>query len=112
MKKLFFALICTAIGFSASANNVTSKRDATTETKIEAAPTFKRNNSIETGRLSAEKLGFFRRQMNFTFTDACGKSYVVYVSGPSSASNYSLWETANIHFRGNVMADYWGCYRM
>lgn len=112
MKKLFFALICTAIGFSASANHLTSKREATIETKIEASTTFKRINSIEKGQLSAEKLGFFRRQMNFTFTDACGKSYVIYVSGPSSASNYSLWETANIHFRGNVMADYWGCYRM
>lgn len=112
MKKLFFALICTAIGFCAKANNLTSKENVTTETKIEAATTFKRSNSIETGQLSTEKLGFFRRQMSFTFTDACGKSYVVYVSGPSSASNYSLWQTANIHFRGNVMADYWGCYRM
>lgn len=112
MKKLFFALICTAIGFSASANNLTSKRGTTIETKIEASTTFKRNTSIENGPLSAEKLGLFRRQMNFTFTDACGKSYVVYVSGPSSASDYSLWQTANIHFRGNVMADYWGCYRM
>lgn len=112
MKKLFFALICTAIGFSASANDLTSGRAATTETKVEAATTSKGNNSIETGKLSTEKLGFFRRQMNFIFTDACGESYVIYVSGPSSASNYDLWKTANIHFRGNVMADYWGCYRM
>ncbi|WP_316795232.1 hypothetical protein [Pedobacter agri] len=109
MKKLFFALICTAIGFSASANDLTVRRS---ETKIAAATIFKKNTSIETEKLSVEKLGLFRRQMNFTFTDACGKSYVIYVSGPSSASNYSLWETANIHFRGNVMADYWGCYRM
>ncbi|RZK21479.1 MAG: hypothetical protein EOO86_00950 [Pedobacter sp.] len=111
MKKLFFALICTAIGFSASANDLTSGRYAT-EAKIEAVTTYKKTTSIETGKLSAEKLGFFRRQMNFIFTDACGDSYVVYVSGPSSASNYDLWKTANIHFRGKVMADYWGCYRL
>jgi len=112
MKKLFFALICTAIGFSASAKDLSVKKGLPAKTRVETSTTFKTANSIEKQNLPTAQLGFFRRQMNFTFTDSCGKSYTVYVSGPSSASNHSLWETAFIHFKGNVMADYWGCYRM
>lgn len=109
MKKLFFALICIAIGFSASANNLMPMKKMTTETKIEVATSLN-TNRVETESSARAASSLFRRQMHFTFTDSCGQAWTVYVSGPSSATNHSLWETAFIHFKGTVMSNYWGCY--
>lgn len=91
MKKLFFALICTAFGFTASANNSLPKNQTTTSTKLETVIGSRSVNTIENGNLTTEQLGLFRRQMNFVFTDACGKATRVYVSGASAASDHELW---------------------
>lgn len=110
MKKLFFALICTAIGFSASASDLSPKKP-TNETKIERASL--NTIRVETENSAIAKSSLFRRQMNFTFTDACGESWTVYVSGPSSESNYSLYLTAWSHFVEHTISvdNRTGCYQ-
>ncbi|GGE46850.1 hypothetical protein EV200_104303 [Pedobacter psychrotolerans] len=107
MKKLFFALICTAICFSASANDLTPKRESPTEAKVE---TLKKSGEVKTiivEQAGKEVSNLFRRQMNFTFTDACGTQTTIYVSGASSASNHSLWQFAWDHFKDNLIT---GCF--
>lgn len=98
MKKLLIALICTVIGFSASANDLTPKRGMPAEAKAEVVAPLN-TNRVETGNFAKSPMSLFRRQMNFTFTTACGYDIIVYVSGPSSASNLSLWQTAWAHFQ-------------
>lgn len=109
MKKLFFALICTVIGFSASASNLTPEKETPAVAKVETTTTFKAGKSIETVKLSEAQLGLFRRQMNFTFQDACGKGLTIYVSGASAASDRDLWKFAWDYFVNAIIHSDNGC---
>ncbi|PUZ24659.1 hypothetical protein GA0116948_105303 [Chitinophaga costaii] len=69
MKKLFFVLICTVVGLSASANSPKSKKNSIEPIKVEI------------GMRTTESA--FRIQKSFVFHDSCGQTITVYVSAPN-----------------------------
>ncbi|WP_131538034.1 hypothetical protein [Pedobacter nototheniae] len=108
MKHLFIALICTAIGFSASASDLTPKHNMLATVKT----TVKINDSqseIKASNSKNESLSLFRKQMVFTFHDDCGQQLTVWVSGPSAASFISMYDTA-LDYAANQMTAGHGCF--
>lgn len=58
MKKLCFALICTAVGFTASANDSLPKNHSTTSTKLETVIGSRSVNTIGTGKLIPVQINY------------------------------------------------------
>ncbi|CAH0226907.1 hypothetical protein SRABI27_02372 [Pedobacter sp. Bi27] len=106
MKKLLFALAFAVLGTGAYAKDLRLPVAKPNSANI-VVKNLPQPNKVEIGKIANEQLGLFRRQMNFTFTDACGAQTTIYVSGASSASNHSLWQFAWDYFKDNLIT---GCF--
>lgn len=93
MKHLLIALMCCFVVAGASAKSVIPKKAVYEVTKAVAKADIDKNE-IKVSTTQIKETSFFRRQMAFLMTDMCGDSWIVYVSGPSSASNTDLWGEA------------------
>lgn len=108
MKHLFIALICTAIGFSASASDLTPKNNVLTTVKT-AVKIENNKSEIKASTTKNESLSLYRKQMVFTFHDDCGQQLTVWVSGPSAATFISMYDTA-LTYAANQMVNCGGCF--
>jgi len=103
MKRIFIAIAFATIGLGAYANETTPVKSAVINTENTVSNTLKaESNSAKI------ELGQFRRQMNFTFTDSCGKRMTVYVSGGSALHDADFWYTAYTYAQGTMDAQ--GCF--
>jgi len=107
MKNLLIALICVFSGASAYATKVTPDKPSTTTTVVLGT---KKSNQITVSQQENKNIELFRRQMCFTFTDLCGQVMQVWVSGPHSASNFDLWQTALDYAHSPGQMSY-GCFK-
>lgn|GEM_PF-922705 len=107
MKHLFIALICTIIGFSASANDLASKKALPVVTKVEIK-TISNGNTTYVTKSKNKKSRLFRIQRQYQFTDFCGGTYIIYVSAPNGTSYNSMGATAINAFTSNF--DNSGCF--
>ncbi|WP_316805285.1 hypothetical protein [Pedobacter nototheniae] len=101
MKHLFIALICTVIGFSASASDLTPKNELRKSIKVEL--------EIKTNSKKSENGNFFRIQRAFTFHDSCGQAITVYVSAPHGTYWAEMGSTASHYVIDHL--DSAGCYQ-
>ena len=110
MKNLFIALICTVIGFSASASNSTPKKNLPSIDKVELKTISKENKEegFTVSTKSNSETSFFRIQRKFLFEDGCGNMWILYVSGPNSSSYSDMYYFALHEFVNG--ADSHGCY--
>lgn len=107
MRKLFIALVCTVIGFSAYANGTNPKEaaPAVTKTEVRTIPNENNGKPLEN---ETEKGTLRRRQMAFTFYDGCGTQMTVWVSGGSSSTDGDLYGTAYAYAAGTLTGS--GCF--
>ncbi|MDN3588856.1 hypothetical protein QWY86_19405 [Pedobacter aquatilis] len=103
MKRIFIAIVFATISIVAYANENTVVKP----TVINTEKTVPNNLKVESNPAKIE-LGQFRRQMNFTFTDSCGKKMTVYVSGGNSLHDADFWYTAYTFAQGTMDAQ--GCF--
>jgi hypothetical protein len=112
MKHLFIALLCTVIGFSASASDLTpKKKDAPTGIKTELKTDLKKkikNTDVKVSVNKDETLGLYRRQMAFLFHDMCGNAMVVYASGGHSVSVGEMYGFCHDYVEAHTGAN--GCF--
>ncbi|MGE7776545.1 hypothetical protein ACQKLP_17590 [Chitinophaga sp. NPDC101104] len=111
MKHLLGALICTTIWLTGSANHATPKSTAPVVTKKVALKTNSKENRNEftvSTTKSEMKEGNFRIQRKFLFEDACGNMWIIYVSGPSTATYSQMYGVAQHDFVAG--ADSNGCF--
>ncbi|GGE46846.1 hypothetical protein EV200_104304 [Pedobacter psychrotolerans] len=107
MRKIFFAVICALIGFSASANDL----------KLKVSPVAKlfKNVAIEKNvylDVSNKQSSLLRRAKTFQFTDACGTKWNIHVSGANHVDDMTLMQSA-VNYFDNGIADGWfgdGCF--
>ncbi|MGY0035828.1 hypothetical protein [Pedobacter sp. NJ-S-72] len=93
MKHLFIAIICTVIGFSASASDLTLKKNSPLVNEVEIKIISKESKNevtIPTTKNTSET-GFFRISRSFLFEDACGEMWIIYVSGPNNVSRSIMY---------------------
>lgn len=106
MKKLFFALICTAIGFSASANDSNPKKSSSIKADTEVTVTLDGYKSSK--KLAKSNNNAFRIQRSFRFTDFCGKTYILTVTSPNGTSYNDMGAAAINAWTSNF--DNFGCF--
>jgi hypothetical protein len=100
MKHLLALIMCAVLGTSAYANNVSPKKELPAK-QIEVTINLDKNEN--------KKSKAFRRQMCFTYHDACGQTLTVYVSGGSS-THYLLFESvADNYFLDHLGSDF--CFK-
>lgn len=107
MKHLIIALICVFAGVSTYAAK-TIPHEYTAVSLM--AKTVDKSKEVSVSLKENKNVGLFRRQMRFTFTDLCGQTLTVWVSGPHSSSNYDLWNTA-LNYAHSEEAMYAGCFK-
>lgn len=107
MKKLFIALVCTVIGFSAYANGTNPKEAAPVVKKTDVRTVPNENNS-KPAESETEKEALRRRQMAFTFYDGCGTQMTVWVSGGSWSTDGDLYGTAYAYAESTLTGN--GCF--
>ncbi|WP_231425068.1 hypothetical protein [Pedobacter sp. Leaf250] len=107
MKNLLIALVLIFTGTSTYAANMSHIKSTPVSSLISEITT---SNEIKVSLKENKNIALFRRQMCFTFTDLCGQTLQVWVSGPSSASNYDLWHTA-LDYSHSPSAMSWGCFK-
>lgn len=95
MKRLFIAVLCSVIGMSAYASDLTPTVKPTVATLELKTASNEGKFEVSTKEQSIDKSR--RRQMMFTFYDHCGNGMNVWVSGASGASDYTLWCAAFDH---------------
>ncbi|WP_109698105.1 hypothetical protein [Chitinophaga deserti] len=111
MKHLLGVLICTTIWFSGSANHSTPKPTSPVVTKKAALKSNSKENKndfIVSTTKSKAKEGFLRIQRRFLFEDVCGNMWIIYVSGPSTATYSQMYGVAQHDFVAG--ADSNGCF--
>lgn len=112
MKHLLIGLICIVTWFSSSASNSTPKETLPFVNKKVESKTISRENKNETivsSTKSNTETGLFRIQRKFLFEDACGNMWIIYVSGPSSATYSQMYGVAQHDFVAG--ADSNGCFQ-
>lgn len=107
MKQIFIALICTVIGFNASANNLEIKKEVHF-TFVDAAAKIK-NHDIKVAYIGNLQAGLLRREKVFRFTDACGVKWDIHVFAPNNTSNWAMWVEASSFFEQGTWGND-GCY--
>ncbi|MFP3596849.1 hypothetical protein [Chryseobacterium sp. SIMBA_029] len=110
MKHLFIALICTLIGFSASASDLTPKKNLPLPNKVEIKITSKENKiyvAIASTKNNSQTISA-RRQKKFLLEDACGQMWIIYVSGPDNVSDSTMYYVARNAFANGFDND--GCF--
>ncbi|TWF40385.1 hypothetical protein FHW36_10467 [Chitinophaga polysaccharea] len=111
MKHLLIALICTLIGFSSSASNSTPKKTlpfVNKQVELKTISKENKNEIIVSSTQSNTETGLLRIQRQFLFEDACGNMWIIYVSGPSSATYSQMYGVAQHDFVAG--ADSNGCF--
>jgi len=86
MKKLIFALLCTAIGFSATANT-------TKPVKTETSHTV----SVKMSTSNTKKSSFVK-YASWLYQDSCGNSLTIVVEAPNDTPRWKMLQAANAHF--------------
>jgi len=102
MKNILFALICTVIGFTASANDLTLKKE-TALTKTIALP------QVQNIYLQSKTSSLLKKERVFRFTDACGVQWDIHVFAPNGTSNWSMYVDATFFFEQGTWGNN-GCY--
>jgi hypothetical protein len=107
MKKLFIALFCTVIGFSAYAKDSNPKGTAPVVIKTELKTTSSENNTkpVES---KTEKTSARRHQYAFNFRDQCGQVMTVWVSAGNDVTQSDMFGTAHEYASGTLTAN--GCF--
>lgn len=104
MKSLILALLCTAVGFSASADDLKPKKVNDEGTKAQISVYLDAD-----GKAISEKEAnkMWRKKAHYYFTDGCGNRMDVWVSC-GSCSDTSLYQTAYNYASDHT--DWWGCF--
>lgn len=102
MKNILFALICTMVGFSASANDLKLKKEASF-TKTIALP------QVQNIYLQSKTNSLLKKERVFRFTDACGVQWDIHVFAPNGTSNWSMYVDATSFFEQGTWGNN-GCY--
>ncbi|MBB6237519.1 hypothetical protein HDC90_002141 [Pedobacter sp. AK013] len=108
MKHLFFALICSVIGFSAVANGLTPKNTPFITKNIEVKTIVKEHKiTLKIKGNKTEKASRFRRVRTDFYVDNCGQGWWITVTAPDGYSNYQMTQLGAAYVSSHM--DSHGC---
>lgn len=91
MKHLFIALICTVIGFNASASDLAPKKNASSAKNIEVKIDMVKKD-VKSSEVSNTITNTRRLAYGWKFKDACGNTMTVWCTGTSIRGMYAAAE--------------------
>lgn len=106
MKNIFFALICTVIGFGATANASTLKKEIVSTSPVREATALPQVQNLY---LQSKTNSLLKKERVFRFTDACGVQWDIHVFAPNGTSNWSMFIDASFFFEQGTWGNN-GCY--
>lgn len=92
MKNLFIALLCTTIGFNASAENLKPSSTSSVVVKAEVESSSNNKREIKVTENKAATTAAYRRSLGWKFKDSCGNTMTVWVTGSDINQMYNTAE--------------------